>query len=99
VIDLVGPDVCTGPWTAELWSRLLGKTVNYISEDMDAWEQMFRQWMPDWLVWDYRMMYEYFQTKPFQARPGDVAKLEKILGHPLRRFEDYARELADEWMK
>lgn len=97
MLDLVGPEVWTGPATAELWTRLLGKPIRYIGHDMDAWEVMFRQWVPDWLVFDWRMMYEYFQEHGLKGTPQDIERLTKILGRPLIRFEDYAKETAKAW--
>lgn len=97
MLNLVGPDACSGQWTAEVWSNLLGRKINYIGEDMDAWEVMFRQWVPDWLVFDWRMMYEYFQTKGLLGTRQDIDRLIKILGRPLIRFEDYAKETAKLW--
>jgi hypothetical protein len=52
----------TGKSTAEAWSRALGKQITYGGNDLDAWEKQSLQYMPDWLVFDFKHMYDYFQS-------------------------------------
>lgn len=47
--NLVGPQVHTGKNTAEIWSRVLGKTVTYGWNDLDAWEQKSLACLPAWM--------------------------------------------------
>lgn len=95
--NLVGPDGVTGQSTAEAWSRALGKPIAYGSEDMDAWEKQNVQWFPAWMVFDFRLMYEFFQKEGLKATKADIDRLTKLLGHPPRRFEDFANETAKMW--
>jgi uncharacterized protein YbjT (DUF2867 family) len=95
--NLVGPEPLTGKGTAETWSRTLGRPVAYAGNDLDAWEKQSLQYMPAWKVFDFRLMYQFFQEKGFQATPRDIERETKLLGHPPRRFEDYARETAAAW--
>jgi uncharacterized protein YbjT (DUF2867 family) len=95
--NLVGPEPLTGKGTAEIWSRVLGRPVAYAGNDLDAWEKQSLQYMPAWMVFDFRLMYQFFQEKGFQATLQDSERLTKLLGHPPRRFEDYARETAAAW--
>jgi uncharacterized protein YbjT (DUF2867 family) len=95
--NLVGPKPLTGKGTAEIWSRVLGRPVAYAGNDLDAWEKQSLQYMPAWMVFDFRLMYQFFQEKGFQATLKDSERLTKLLGHPPRRFEDYARETAAAW--
>jgi uncharacterized protein YbjT (DUF2867 family) len=97
VYDLVGPDVITGPGSAELWSKALGKTVNYGGEDMDAWEKVNSQWFPAFLAFDYRLMYEFFQNEGLLATPAAIERVAKVLGHGPRRYEDFVKETAESW--
>lgn len=97
--NLVGPDRMTGASTAEIWSRALGRPIAYAGDDLEAWEKQSLQYMPDWLVFDFKMMYEHFQTKGFRAAPGDVERLTKILGHAPRSFEAFAMETAAAWKR
>lgn len=95
--NLVGPDAWTGAKTAEVWSRALGRPVAYAGNDLDAWEKQSLQYMPDYVVFDFKLMYQFFQEMGFKATPGDVERQTKLLGHPPRRFEDYVRETALAW--
>jgi len=95
--NLVGPEAVTGKSTAEVWSRVLGRPIAYGGNDLDAWEKQSLQYMPAHLAFDFRLMYQFFQEKGLRATPADVERQTKLLGHPPRRFEDYARETAAEW--
>ena len=95
--NLVGPDAWTGAKTAEVWSRALGRPVAYAGNDLDAWEKQSLQYMPDYVVFDFKLMYQFFQETGFKATPGDIERQTKLLGHPPRRFEDYVRETALAW--
>jgi len=90
--DLGGPTPWTGSATAEVWSRALGKPVKYAGDDLDAWAQGALQFMPAWMVFDFGMMYAHFQKNGLLAQPGAVERLSNLLGHPPRKFEDYAME-------
>ena len=94
---LVGPESMTGVRTAEIWSQVLGRPIAYGGDDMDAWEKQAAQTLPPWLAFDFRMMYEFFHKGGFVATPAEVASTAEIVGHPLRRFEDYAAETAKVW--
>ncbi len=95
--NLVGPDVLTGKGTAETWSRALGKPVAYGGDDLDAWEKQSLQYLPAWMVFDFRLMYEYFQKEGLRAKPADIEHQTKFLGHAPRRFEEFARATAQMW--
>lgn len=97
--NMVGPDALTGTETAAIWSRVLDRPVAYSGNDLDAWEKQFLQYMPAWMVFDFRQMYAFFQEKGFHGTAEDVARQTKLLGHPPRRFEDFARETAAAWKK
>lgn len=97
VYDLVGPDVCTGEWTAAAWAGALGRDVVYGGDDLDAWERQFLQYLPDWMVYDFRIMYDFFQREGLRAAEGALERQEGLIGHPARSFEDFARETAAGW--
>lgn len=99
VYDLVGPTATTGPGAAQLWSKALGKTINYGGEDMDAWEKMNSQWFPAFLAFDYRLMYEFFQKEGLLATPQAIERLTKLLGHAPRSYEAFVNETAKMWLK
>jgi uncharacterized protein YbjT (DUF2867 family) len=95
--NLVGPEALTGKKTAEIWSRALDRPIAYAGNDLDAWEKQSLQYMPAWMVFDFRLMYRFFQENGFTATREDIERQTRLLGHPPRRFEDYARETAAAW--
>ena len=95
--NVVGPTAWMGKATAEAWSRALGRPVAYLGDDLDAWEREAVKMLPPWMAFDFRLMYAHFQKHGLAATADDVARLTKILGHPPRRFEDFAAETARTW--
>lgn len=95
--NLNGQDVLSGPLAAQIWTELLGRDVRYAGEDMDAFEQQMRQRAPSWSAFDIRMMFQGYLERGFVAQPGDAAALTSLLGHPPRRYQDFAREIATSW--
>jgi uncharacterized protein YbjT (DUF2867 family) len=95
--DLVGPDLHTGETTAQMWSRVLGKDVRYGGDDLDAWEKQFLQYMPEFMVFDFRQMYDFFQKQGFRGTPETITRQTRLLGHAPRSFEAFAEETAAAW--
>lgn len=95
---LVGPDALTGERVAEIWSRELSREVNYVGDDLDAWEESASSTLPAWLLDGVRVMYAYFQENGLQASDADLERCELILGHPPRRIDDFVRETARSWV-
>lgn len=94
---LVGPDVLNGEDCARIWGQHLKRDVQYIGDDLDNWEKQAEIMMPPWLAHDLRIMYEYFQEVGLRASGDDLARCERILGHPPRRFHDFVAEVAAIW--
>jgi uncharacterized protein YbjT (DUF2867 family) len=95
--NLVGPEVHTGASTAAAWSKALGKTISYAGNDLDAWEKQSLQYQPAWMVFDFRMMYAFFQKQGLKATAADIERLTKLLGHAPRSFDAFAAETAAIW--
>jgi uncharacterized protein YbjT (DUF2867 family) len=95
--NLVGPDAHTGESTAQVWSRVLGKDVRYAGDDLDAWEKQFLQYLPEFMVFDFRQMYEFFQTHGFKGTPETLARQNRVLGHAPRSFDAFVEETAAAW--
>ena len=95
--DLVGPEAVTGASTAASWSAALGKPIAYAGDDLDAWEKVQLQYLPDWMVFDFRYMYEHFQKNGLIASAEAIARQTKLLGHAPRGFDAFARETAAAW--
>lgn len=96
-INLVGPEALTGKGVAETWNRLLNKSIHYGGDNLDAWEKQSLEYMPDWMVFDFKLMYEYFQTEGFKGSREDISRQTEFLGHPPRNFEDFVKETAEKW--
>jgi uncharacterized protein YbjT (DUF2867 family) len=97
--NLNGPEVLSGPKIASIWSGLLGKEIRYLGDDMDAFEEQMRKKAPSWSAFDIRMMFQGYLERGFAAEAGDLETLTKLLGHPPRRYEDFARETFAQWQE
>jgi uncharacterized protein YbjT (DUF2867 family) len=95
--NLVGPQPCTGASTAEAWGRALGTRITYAGDDLDAWEAQSLQYLPPWMVFDFRLMYDFFQKSGLKATAADVDRVTRLLGHAPRSFENFAAETASAW--
>lgn len=94
---IVGPDVMTGPSTAEAWSEALGRDVRYAGDDLDAWAESAASTMPGWLIDDLCGMFAGFQERGLVASDEDLARCREILGREPRPFDDFAAETAAAW--
>lgn len=95
--DLVGPEAMTGASTAAAWSQALGRPVAYAGDDLDAWEKQQLQYLPDWLVFDFRHMYAYFQTQGLIASESAIARQTRLLGHAPRAYAPFVAETVAMW--
>ncbi|MBZ9858915.1 SDR family oxidoreductase [Mesorhizobium sp. CA12] len=93
-INLVGPDTLTGTDVAGIWTEVLGRQIAYPGEDLAGFEQNLRQFMPGWMAFDMRLMGEHFISEGMIPDAGDVDRLTKLLGRPLRTYRDFAAEIA-----
>ena len=93
-INLVGPDTLTGPEAAAVWTEVLGREITYPGEDTAGFEQNLRRFMPSWMALDMRLMAERFVTEGMVPEAGDVARLQALLGRPLRTYRDYVAQIA-----
>jgi uncharacterized protein YbjT (DUF2867 family) len=95
--NLNGPEVLSGTKVASIWSGLLGKEIRYSGEGLDDFEEQMRKSAPSWSAFDIRMMFQGYLERGFAAEDGDVEILTRLLGHPPRRYEEFARETVQEW--
>ncbi len=95
--DLVGPDALTGPALAEIWSQALGREVRYGGDDLDVLESRLRSFAPAWLAYDLRVMMRRYQQDGAVASAAEVERFAGLLGHPPRRYRDFAAEVVREW--
>jgi uncharacterized protein YbjT (DUF2867 family) len=97
--NLNGPEILSGKKIASIWSGLLGTEIRYPGEDLDAFEEQMKQSAPSWSAFDIRMMFQGYLERGFVAEDGDIDTVTKLLGHPLRRYEDFARETVEAWKR
>ena len=93
-INLVGPQTLTGADVAAIWSQVLNRPIVYGGDDTSGFEKNLRQFMPSWMAFDMRLMSERFLGDGMIPEPGDVERLNTLLGRPLRSYRDFASEIA-----
>ncbi|GBU19426.1 MULTISPECIES: NmrA family NAD(P)-binding protein [Methylobacterium] len=95
--DLVGSEPLTGTAIADLWGAALGRAVTYGGDDLDALEAGLRRFAPSWLAYDLRVMMRRYQEDGAVATAAEVERFTALLGHPPRRYADFAAETARAW--
>lgn len=95
--SLHGPDSLTGEDVAAVFSRHFGREIKYGGDDLDAWSQQAKAMLPEWMVNDFRIMYQYFQDKGFNASEAELARQPEVLGHQPRSFDAFVAELVSAW--
>ena len=93
-INIVGPDTLTGNDIAAIWSDVLGRPIAYGGGDTAAFEQNLRQFMPNWMAYDMRLMGERFLTDGMIPQKGDVNRLTRMLGRALHSYRDFAIQIT-----
>jgi uncharacterized protein YbjT (DUF2867 family) len=96
-VNLHGPDRLTGEDVARTYSRHLGREVRYGGDDLDAWAQQAKQMLPEWLVHDLRIMYDFFQKNGLVPEDRDQEQQRKAVGHEPRRFDAFVQEIVAMW--
>ncbi|MGO7537813.1 SDR family oxidoreductase [Rhizobium ruizarguesonis] len=91
-INLVGPQTLTGTDIAAIWSDVLARPIHYGGDNTEGFEQNLKQFMPAWMAYDMRLMGERFLTDGMLPEAGDVDRLTKLLGRPLRSYRAFAAE-------
>jgi len=93
-INLVGPDTLTGSDVAAIWSDVLGRPVVYGGDDPAGFEQNIAGFLPKWMAYEMRLMAERFVSDGMIPEAGDVERLTKMLGRPLRSYRGFATEIT-----
>lgn len=93
-LELVGPQALTGASVAKIWSSALGREIAYGGDDVVAFEKNLASYGPTWLAYDMSLMMAGIQKFGMHAVEGTVARLETIIGHPLRSYENFVREVT-----
>ncbi|HSL06081.1 MAG TPA: NmrA family NAD(P)-binding protein, partial [Nitrospiraceae bacterium] len=96
---LIGAEVSTGQDVAETYTRALGREVRYGGNNLDVWGEKASHTLPDWLVQDLKLMYEFFQHHGLRASEADVALQAQVLGHQPRCFHAFVKETVVAWKR
>jgi uncharacterized protein YbjT (DUF2867 family) len=96
---LAGPDALTGARVAEIYSKHLGRKITYGGNDLEAWQKQTLNFLPAWMVYDFKLMYRQYQEKGLIATADELNRLQKLLGHPPRSFDAFAAEMAKAWTR
>ena len=96
-IPLYGPKAWTANDIANAYSQNLGKKINYAGDDLDAWAESSKAFMPPWLISALKAGFAKMQAMGSIATDEEIKNSEKIVGHPLRKFEDFVREVTEKW--
>ena len=82
---------------AGIYTRHLGREVRYGGNDLDAWAEKVKNMMPEFMIPEMRIMYEFFQTNGMIASKADLEKTQTLLGKKPRTFDDFVKKIAKEW--
>ncbi len=95
--DINGPDTLTGQGTARIYTKHLGREVRYSGDDLNAWGEKVKNMMPEFMIPEMRIMYEFFQANGMITSKEDLEKTQKLLGKKPRTFDDFVEETTVEW--
>jgi len=96
-IPLYGPKSWTADEIAEIYSDKLGRGVRYAGDDLEAWAESSKAFMPPWLVLALKAGFAKMQAMGSVATDEEIKVSEDVVGHPLRRFEDFVSEITKKW--
>ncbi|MGO8249224.1 NmrA/HSCARG family protein, partial [Rhizobium johnstonii] len=71
---------------------VLARPIRYGGDNTEGFEQNLKQFMPAWMAYDMSLMGERFLTDGMLPEAGDVERLTKLLGRPLRYYSAFASE-------
>lgn len=95
---LVGPHAQTGEDCARAWAEALDREVRYAGDDLEAWRNQALETLPAWMVYDFELMYDMFQTEGLAASEHELESTRSILGRPPRSYESFVRDVASRWV-
>ncbi|MDO8682032.1 MAG: NmrA family NAD(P)-binding protein [Armatimonadota bacterium] len=94
-----GPRALTGDDVAKTYSRYLRRDVRYIGNDLEVWSRLASQMLPDWMVHDFRIMYDHFQVHGMLATEDELERQKRVIGHDPLEFDLFVSEVTTEWLR
>jgi len=97
--EVHGPDTLTGEAIAGIYTKQLGREIRYSGDDLDAWAARVKSTMPEFLVADMRIMYQFFHDRGMISAAEELEKTQKLLGRKPRSFDEFVKETTSEWRR
>jgi uncharacterized protein YbjT (DUF2867 family) len=94
---LHGPETLDADQVAAIFAKHLGRPIRYGGDDLDAWENASKAFMPPWLVHSLKVMYADMQARGAVATEAQVAHTRALVGRELSRFEPWAANAVAGW--
>ena len=90
-----GPEILTGDSVAAIYTRVLGKPVKYLGNDLEKWAAFKNGAFPPWSLNALHNMYAYSQRVGMVPEKGEAQC--KLMPPKPRTFEAFATELKAAW--
>ncbi len=92
--SLHGPDTINGAKAAAIYAEHFGREVRYGGDDVDQWGKPVEAFLPPWLLDSLKKMFLGQQQHGGVADAEEIAASQDAVGHPLRSFEAFVKELG-----
>jgi hypothetical protein len=92
-----GPDILSGEEIARIYTKHLGREIRYSGNDLDAWGEKVKNMIPEYMILEMRIMYQFFQDNGMIATKDELEKMQKLLGKKPRIFDEFVKEITVEW--
>ena len=96
-LNVVGPDDLTPESITQIWSDALARDIAYAGDDLDAFQDRLKPFVPAGFAYDLGLMLRAFQRHGARASVEDRATMSRLLGRPPRRYSAFAAETAKAW--
>ncbi len=90
-----GPEVLSGDKVAAIYTRVLGKPVKYLGNDLERWAAFKNGAFPPWSLNALHNMYAYSQRVGMVPEKGEAQC--RLMPAQLRTFESFVTELKAAW--
>ena len=90
-----GPGPLTGESSAAIYTKLLGKPIQYGGDDLEKWAAFKGDAFPPWSLNALSHMYRAVQKTGM--KPEDDEQKSSLLPEKLTPFETFASELVSTW--
>ena len=95
--ELHGPDTLTSLSTSAVYHQHTGLNIQHAGDDLENWAVQAKTMLPEWMVEDLQIMYQYFQDHGLVASAVQLERQQQIIGHAPRSFDDYVQEVIGSW--